>query len=215
MAKVAVTGATGFIGRNLVSALLKHGDIVYPIDRSFRQVECDVVYHLACPSTTEYITKNPLEVMDTIMDGTRKALQICPSALFINASSVGAEFIDFTEQGAYNVAKRCMEIYLIHHPGNILNYRIPAVYGPDMHDDNFIKRCVDGTAYYPPNPDNPYQIAHIDDVVHALMNYEEIPIEKTTLGNIYEQFNSGRRGLHRPALITHVVKVPSSTGNNN
>lgn len=215
MAKIAVTGSTGFIGSNLVKALLNRGDIVYPIGRDYRQVDCDIIYHLACPSTTEYITNNTLSVMNIIMDGTRKALEVCPSALFVYASSIGAEFVDDTSQGAYNVAKRCMEVYIKHSNIDHRIYRIPSVYGPGMHDDNFIKRCVDGRAYYPIDPTAPYQIAHIDDVVDALLRFEPILTEKTTLGTIYEQFNSGRRGLHRPALITHAVKNPPSKGNDN
>ena len=199
--RVAVTGASGFIGRNLVSELLKRGDIVYPIGRDFRQVECDRVYHLACPSTTEYINNNTQEVMDTIMDGTRKALKICPSALFVNASSVGAEDITRTKQGAYNVAKRCMEIYLEYSAGpyGYINYRIPSVYGPGASPDSFIQRCIDKTAYVPRNPSQMHSIAHVSDVVEALATCTQIQTEQLTIGEIYEQFNSGRRGLHRPA----------------
>lgn len=200
--RIAVTGFTGFIGTHLVEALIKRGHTVYPIDRNFEQVKCDMIYHLACPSTTEYIDRNPREVMDTIMDGTRKALAICPNAFFVNASSRGAENIgvDKSPQTAYNVAKRCMEIYMEHSAGvaSYINYRIPSVYGPGAHSDSFIQRCVDGTAFKPTDPDKMHYIAHIDDVVDALADCKQIPIEEITLGQIYELFNSGRRGLHRP-----------------
>lgn len=203
MRKIAVTGATGFIGQRLVAELVRQGHIVYPIGRDFRQVECDIVYHLACPSSTEIINNSPRAVMDTIMDATRKALDICPGALFVNASSRGAEFIDVDKgpQNAYNVAKRCMEVYLQHSAGvfGYINYRIPSVYGIGASPDSFIQRCVDGTAYAPPNPDKLHYIAHIDDVVEALADCKQIPVEEITLGQIYELFNSGRRGLHRPA----------------
>jgi nucleoside-diphosphate-sugar epimerase len=146
---------------------------------------------------------NPRDVMDTIMDATRKALAICPNAFFINASSMGAKFIDVdnSPQTAYNVAKRCMEVYLEHSAGvfGYINYRIPSVYGPGANPDSFIQRCIDGTAYVPPNPDKLHYIAHIDDVVEALADCKQIPVEEITLGQIYELFNSGRRGLHRPA----------------
>jgi nucleoside-diphosphate-sugar epimerase len=203
MKRIAVTGSTGFIGQRLVTELVRRGHIVYPIGRDFRQVNCDMVFHLACPSSTEYINGNPRDVMDTIMDATRKALAICPNAFFINASSMGAKFIDVdnSPQTAYNVAKRCMEVYLEHSAGvfGYINYRIPSVYGPGANPDSFIQRCIDGTAYVPPNPDKLHYIAHIDDVVEALADCKQIPVEEITLGQIYELFNSGRRGLHRPA----------------
>lgn len=213
MAKVAVTGHTGFIGQHLVAALLKAGHVVYPIGRDYRAVDCDIVYHLACPSTTKFINENPKEVMDIILDGTRQALLISPGALFVNASSYGAETIDNTKQGAYNIAKRCMEVYLEHSGVQYLNYRLPSVYGPGASPDSFIQRCVDGTAYVPTDPDKVHYIAHVLDVVEALVNCSAVPVEKTTLGKIYEQFNSGRRGLHRPALITHLAQDQTGTSN--
>lgn len=202
MRKIAVTGATGFIGSRLVELLTRRGHIVYPIGRDVRQVECDIVYHLACPSSTEFINNHPRLVMDTIMDATRKALDICPTALFVNASSMGVEFVDIDKgpQNAYNVAKKCMEEYLEHSKGpfGYINYRIPSVYGPGASPDSFVQRCIDGTAYKPTNPNRVHYIAHIDDVVEALADCKQIPMEELRLEYIYEQFTSGRRGLHRP-----------------
>lgn len=204
---IAVTGASGFIGSQLVKRLIKNGHIVHPIGRDFNKVQCDIVYHLACPSTTEKIVRNPRLIMDTIIDATRNAIEICPTALFVNASSYGADNIDVTPQGAYNVAKRCMEIYIEYARGPLayINYRLPAVYGPNMHDDFFIKRCIDGTAYKPDNPNSLYYIAHIDDVVEAMAECKQIPIEEITLGQIYELFNSGRRGLYRATSNQGIV----------
>lgn len=200
MAKIAVTGATGFIGTRLVEALLKAGHVVYPIDYQwpYEPKDVDIIYHLACPSTTAYITANPTKVMDIILDKTREALFINQTALFVNASSMGALELANDQQGAYNIAKRCMEVYLANSGRRYMNYRLPAVYGPGMQDDGFIKRCVDHRAYEPPMPDKTYWIAHIDEVIDAMVNLRAVNIEETTLGQIYESFNSGRRGLHRP-----------------
>lgn len=195
--EIAVTGYSGFIGQHLVYALLKQGHIVYPIDRNFRSVKCDRVYHLACPSSTASINADPIKIMDTILDGTRRALNICPAALFINASSMGAENLEISPQGAYNIAKRCMETYVAMTSNHFLNYRIPSVYGMGAHSDSFVQRCVDGTAYPPSNPTQMHHIAHIDDVVDALVNLKPILVEDITLGEIYEYFGSGRRGIYR------------------
>ena len=199
---ITITGSTGFIGVALTNALKNQGHIVYRVDGEFPQIECDRIYHLACPSNTDMINNNPNEIMDIIMDKTRTAMKICPTALFINASSKGAIDINDTPQGAYNVAKRCMETYLIHSGMRYINYRIPSVYGPGMHKSSFIQKCIDGIAYKPEDPDKLHYIAHIDDVVKALVDLTDIETEEITLGNIYEQFNSGRRGVHRTASST-------------
>jgi len=195
--RIAVTGSNGFIGRNLVRGLLDRGHSVIKIARHMSSEEVDRVYHLACPSTTHDIKADPTGIMDIILDGTRKAMQICPSAKFINASSKGVFDLDNTPQGCYNIAKRAMETYLEFSNIDYVNYRIPSVYGPDMHNDMFIKRCVDGNATEPTEPDKKHYIAHIDEVVEALVDLRPIDVEEITLGEIYEHFTTGRRRLHR------------------
>jgi len=195
MEKVAVTGATGFIGKHLVAGLEKAGYEVVQITKEFEQVDCSRVYHLACPSTTEQITNNTIDVMDTILDATRRAMKICPTALFVNASTFGVHDIDDSAQGAYNISKRCMEIYLTHSNIECVNFRLPSVYGEGMSDDAFIKRCINGTAYKPSTPDKLHFIAHIDDVVKGLINLSQFDTEVITLGEIYEQFGSKKRLL--------------------
>ena len=202
--RIAITGSTGFIGRHLTEALLKRGDVVLIVGRDNRVVECDRIYHLACPSTNDAIHNRPTEVVDTILDVTRTIIQRYPNTLIVNASSMGAATvsgagsIDPSPQDAYNVAKLCMETYLEYSGAHYINYRIPSVYGPGMADDAFIKRCVDGNAYRPFERNRLHYIAHIDDVVQSLIELKPIVSETITLGDIYEQFTSGRRGLHRP-----------------
>jgi len=199
MEKVVITGSTGFIGRHLAKALFVNGFEVVPWQRGNTYTNVARVYHLAAPSSNDYIHNNPLYVMDTILDVTREALKIAPDALFINASSMGALEIADTPQGAYNVAKRCMEVYIRNSGVNHINYRLPSVYGEDMHKDGFIARCVNGTAYAPTEPDKVHYIAHVADVVDAMVTLKPLVMEAITLGQIYELFNSGRRGLYRPA----------------
>jgi nucleoside-diphosphate-sugar epimerase len=198
MEKIVVTGSTGFIGSNLCLQLEKRGFDVIRMNRSFFPIEsCYRIYHLACPSTTKRINDNPTEIMDIIFDRTRQALDICRSSLFINASTYGVNFIDESKQSCYNIAKLSMEYYLKYSGIKYLNYRLPSVYGEGMHDDNFIKRCIDNTAYKPKNPEQKYFISHIDDVIESLINLTELKIEETTLGSIYKDFGSGKRGLKK------------------
>lgn len=202
MERIVVTGATGFIGKKLVQELQKRNFEVISYSRVFPPIKCDRIYHLASPSTSEKINADACGIMDIILDKTREALNICPEAFFINASTKGALDIDFNPQGGYNVAKLCMEMYIQFSNVRHLNYRIPSVYGEGMHDDNYIKRCVDGRAFYPQTPQKLHYISHIDDVVECLIDMKPLNIEAITLGQIYEQFGIGRRRIHRPTSIT-------------
>lgn len=199
---VAVTGATGFIGKALCKAILDKGWTLVKIGKEYKKVECDRVYHLACPSSTDIINKDPIGVMDTIIDGTKKAMNICPKALFINASSIGAnDTIGDNAQACYNSAKRVMELYLKYAGVGGINYRLPSVYGEGMSKDSFIRRCIDGNAYKPKRPEQLYYIAHINTIIKSMIDMKPLEVEEITLGDIYEHFNSGRRGLHRPTPI--------------
>jgi nucleoside-diphosphate-sugar epimerase len=198
MEKVVVTGSTGFIGNKLCYELEKRGFDVIKMHHNFFQVDgCDRIYHLACPSTTEKINENPTKIMDIIFDKTRQAINICESALFINASTYGVNFIDDSKQSCYNIAKLSMEYYLKYKEVKYLNYRLPSVFGEGMHNDNFIKRCIDNRAYEPKNPEQKYFISHIDDVIDSLINLTGLKIEETTLGQIYKEFTSGKRSLSK------------------
>lgn len=198
MAKIVVTGASGFIGKHLVKALKDKKHEVITFNRKFYGTDCDMIYHLACPSTTAAINKDPQQIFRAIVEGTKWALSINQKALFVNASCLSAANTEgeSSPQMLYNLSKRLMEEYLEHSGQEFVNYRIPSVYGPGMHDDNFIKRCVDGNAYEPKDRDAPYYIAHINGVVNAMIDLTDIPTETTTLGQIYDDFTSGKRTLN-------------------
>jgi|APSaa5957512535_1039671.scaffolds.fasta_scaffold01853_2 nucleoside-diphosphate-sugar epimerase len=201
---VAVTGHSGFIGKHLCKAIKDKGWTLIKIDKDYTPIQCDRIYHLACPSSTKAINDNPIKIINTIIDGTKLASNICKKAHFVNISSLGAEdTLINNQQGCYNTAKRLMELYL-HHSNGIsgTNYRLPSIYGDGMSDDSFIKRCMDGTAYKPTTPNKLHYIMQVNKLVQSIIELEPLEVEEITLGDIYEHFNSGRRGLHRPAPIT-------------
>lgn len=202
--RIAVTGATGFIGKHLTASLLDQGHDVIKIARHMPAVECDIIYHLACPSTTQFINSHPIEIIDIIIDGTRKALSICETADFVFASSIGAGYleIDSSPQLNYNSAKFLMEQYLKHTGRPCTIYRLPSVYGPGMSNDSFVKRCIDGNAFKPLDPEQAHYIAHVEYVAEQMSKLKTVEAESTTLGDIYEEFSSGRRGLYRTTSNT-------------
>lgn len=197
--RIAVTGSNGFIGSRLVTKLLEQGHQVIKIARHMPPQECDIIYHLACPSNTRFINDNPISIIDIIVDGTRKALEIDPSAKFVFASSYGAGDLelDKSPQLNYNTSKFLMEQYLEHSGRDCTIYRLPSVYGIGMHNDSFVKKCIDGNAYKPKDPSKLHYIAHVDYVVEQMAKLEIIEAEEITLGEIYEEFGSRRRGLYR------------------
>lgn len=187
--KIAITGHRGFIGSRLFATLHERGSCVVGVDPT-DVGDFDRVYHLACPTTPHRLLTDPTGVMDNIMDATRSALHICPSAQFINASSQGVVLPPNDRFHAYNVAKLAMEVYTQLANPTAISYRLPAVYGPTMNREFFIPRCVDGTAYYP-TFDREYNIAHVDDVVDALINLSDVRVIRTTLSEVYQNFTSG------------------------
>ena len=186
---VAVTGHSGFIGKYLCDEIVNKGWKLIKIDRDMKPVKCDRIYHLACPSSTKIINENPIEIINIIVEATKKASEICKSAHFVNISSMGAaDTSDNTPQGCYNTAKRLMELYLRHSDVNFSNYRLPSIYGDGMPDDTFIQKCIDGTAYKPKDPDKLHYISHVNIVIEALIDLKPLEIEEIALGDIYDRF---------------------------
>ena len=200
--RIGVTGASGFIGSHLCTALEANGHDVVKLEwHGVYHGRFDKIYHLMSPATTPAITRDPCDTIDTIINGTIWARNIDSKALFINISSMGAGRLhdNNTPQNVYNTAKKLSEMYIKYHGGPFKNYRLPAVYGPGMKDEFYIKRCVDGTATEPTGDtaSKKYIIAYIDDVINMLVNGKKFDYEKTTIGKIYEDFSNGSRGLHR------------------
>jgi len=164
--------------------------------RTYYSIKCDRIYHLACPSATEALKKDPVGIMNIIIRKTQEAVEICPDALFVNASTMGVVIkSDEPSQNLYNNAKALMEEFLkIVKPNERLyNYRIPSVYGDNMSMGGYVGKCINKEAYSPVDGSREYEIIHIDSLVRSMANLNELKSEKTTLIDIYNEFYLGDR----------------------
>lgn len=102
MARIVVTGGAGFIGSHLCDELLKEGHEVIAVDNLFTGtkqnilhmmnnknfefirhdvtspilLECDQVYHLACPASPVHYQYNPIKTIKTNVTGTINMLGV-------------------------------------------------------------------------------------------------------------------------------------------
>lgn len=104
--RILVTGGAGFIGTHLCKRLLRDGHDVICMDNLLTsrksamvdllrdscfefvrhdvcdpwQIECDRVYHLACPASPVHYSRNPVQTIRTAFMGTMHALQCARDA---------------------------------------------------------------------------------------------------------------------------------------
>lgn len=103
--RIVVTGGAGFIGSHLCELLLERGEEIICLDNMFTSrreniahlaqhrnfefhrhdvcdpwhIECDQIYHLACPASPVHYQRNPVRTLETAMLGTRNALNCARS----------------------------------------------------------------------------------------------------------------------------------------
>jgi UDP-glucuronate decarboxylase len=115
MARIVVTGGAGFIGSHLCDVLLQQGHEVMAVDNLFTGtkrniehmldnkkfefirhdvtqpilLECDQVYHLACPASPVHYQYNPIKTIKTNVTGTINMLGVAKRthARFLLAST--------------------------------------------------------------------------------------------------------------------------------
>lgn len=126
--KIVVTGATGLIGKTLVQELISNGGKVIAVVRnldkaqslfsSYKNIELvkndlssdtpilvnppiDHIVHAGCPTSSEYMRSHPVETIQTIINGTRKVLELAKernvkSVVYLSSTEVYGTITDDT-----------------------------------------------------------------------------------------------------------------------
>lgn len=207
--RIAVTGATGFVGPHLVAALARRGwtirllvrkwsplpslagakiEIVYGdlSDRTALQslvAGADAVIHAAALIKA----RRPQDFMTVNRDGTALLSSLAPDIPFLLLSSFAARE---PQLSAYSASKRAAEEVLQARKSPWLAVRAPAVYGPgDRETLTYFKAVARGIAPEPAVFGARLALIHVEDLVEALA----LTLENPPVSGVYE-IDDGRDG---------------------
>ncbi len=237
--RVLVTGANGFIGKNLCSELMNHPDIEilkFCSDTPNEDLKeltknIDFIYHLAGinrPKDPSDFKKGNANLTLQLLDYLRLNETNCP-VLF--TSSVQAD-----RDNPYGNSKRDAETHLRDFSetskSKVMIYRLPNVFGkwckPNYNSvvATFCHNIARQLPITVSDPSTPITLAYIDDVVSEFVRaldgnenkvtpFCEVPVtHPTTLGEIVDRlhsFNESRQSLMTPNMSDLLTKKLYST----
>ncbi|MDJ9034540.1 NAD-dependent epimerase/dehydratase family protein [Clostridium perfringens] len=237
--KILVTGAKGFIGKNLVSTLEREDKYeIICIDRENSKEELekgvlnsDFIVHLAGinrPKNEEEFFKGNTGLTEEIIEILKKNNK---NTSILITSSIQADL-----DNAYGQSKKGAEEALIKYmadtKGNVFIFRLPNVFGkwcrPNYNSAiaTFCHNIARGEEVWISDPSKEMTLVYIDDVVRNIKNvidnektyipgYQNVDIEhKATLGEIVDLINSfkeSRKSLMIPNMENELTKKLYST----
>lgn len=233
MARILVTGATGFVGRHLVARLMQLEHDVVEVNQKSGDVACavtwaafpssDVVVHLAAKSFVPDSWTDPAGFLKTNFQGTVRALDYCKNhnskIIFVSTYLYGMpDVLPIPESAAlratspYALSKKLAEEVCSFYA---LNYQVDAVvlrpfniYGPGQNDKFLIPsivRQVREAEMIEVNDLTPKRdYIFIDDFVEAI-----VKAMGTRKG--FDVFNIGSGVSHSVHEVVNLIKSAAGT----
>lgn len=232
--KILVTGAKGFIGKNLITTLKQRGYehiFEYDLDSTLEDLdkytkECEFVYHLAGvnrPKDIKEFEEGNFGFTSTLLDYLKKHNN--KSSIMLS-SSIQADL-----DNPYGISKKKGEDLIFKYAKEVETkayvYRFPNVFGkwsrPNYNSvvATFANNIANGLDITINDPNVKLDLVYIDDLVNELINALKDnantvdsfayvnPIYKTTVGKIADTFNSfkeSRNDLSIPNMSDELTK---------
>lgn len=247
--KVLVTGGSGFIGSHLVKKLIDKKYEVRVLDLSTPRnskveflkgnvtnlgdvrkavKDCEYVFHMASLMSVENTEKNPIETLNTNIDGTRNVLECClnenvKKILFTSSSEVYGESRKFPtpETGSYQpkscygISKVTSEEYVKSYGRlyglNFIILRYFNVYGPGQSTNFVIPKFVDLALRGEPiaihgSGDQTRAFCFIDDIINGTF----IAFFKKEVKNEIFNIGNGNEPIKIKLLAKNIIKLAKS-----
>lgn len=236
--KVLITGADGFIGKNLVAHLSERADIeIIKLtqehnlnDLSTKVAEADFIFHIAGinrPKEVSEFQKGNAEFTEILCDAIQKSGKKIP-VLF--TSSIQAKL-----DNAYGDSKKIAESSLLKlqdsHQSNAYIYRLPNVFGkwakPNYNSvvATFCHNIANDLPITINDSEAKIELVYIDDVISSFVNILDnhisesgfidiTPTYQVTLGDLatqLEKFRDSRSNLITEEVGTGFVRALYST----
>lgn len=236
---ILITGANGFIGKNLIAALLERRDVILmEVDKETEEErfntycrEADFIFHLAGVNRpdveADFMTGNR-DFTAKLLENLKKHENKCPVML---SSSIQAAL-----DNPYGRSKREAEELLLNYGeqtgASVLVYRFPNVFGKWSRPDyntvvaTFCHRAARGIPIRVDGPDTILSLVYIDDLVDEMVRalaghptkegcFYTVPVSHSLrLGDLAElilSFRASREDYSVPDLGDPFIKKLYST----